>query len=263
MGIVKPAGQILVEEMRQAIDRLRGCVLPIFDVNERREAELLGSGLLVEFSGCTFLCTAKHVIDRSATSNLYISGPEKLVPLVGTFRSTEGHDVAVLKISTEQITLLKNFSPLREEHIASQSEARASKYVEFIGYPETKNRKIYKKNMLENFIHSNGCTVIEISESRVRVRFDKDRNIDAKTRLLVQAPDPYGMSGGAMFGVPMNEATVIGNPSPKLIGITTDKPDAKEVFGANIGIALAIIRDSWSTALPERIDPSHIKTHEL
>ncbi len=78
MGIVKPAGQILVQEMRRAIDRLCGCVLPIFDVNERREAELLGSGVLVEISGSTFLCTAKHVIDHSAASDLYISGPDKL-----------------------------------------------------------------------------------------------------------------------------------------------------------------------------------------
>jgi hypothetical protein len=224
---------------------------------------LLGSGVLVEICDSTFFCTAKHVVDHSTASDLYIYGPNKLEPLVGIFRSTEEHDVAVLRLSPEQTMLLQRFSPLRAEHIASESEALASKYVEFIGYPATKNRKIYLKNMLENFIHSNGCTVVEINASRIRVAFDQKRNIDAKTRQLVQAPDPHGMSGGAMFGVPMNAATLIGNPAPKLVGITTAKPDSKEVFGTNIAIALAIIRDSWSTVLPERLNPTHIKTHEL
>lgn len=60
---IKPAGQILTDEGRQAIDALKGCVAPIFDVNEKLEAELLGSSVLIEVSGETFLCTAKHVID--------------------------------------------------------------------------------------------------------------------------------------------------------------------------------------------------------
>jgi len=263
MGIVKPAGQILLQEMRQAVDQLRGCVLPIYDANEQQEAELLGSGVLVELSGSTFLCTAKHVIDRSEASNLYVSGPEKLEQLLGVFRSTKEHDTAVLKLSPEQIALLQKFHPLRAEHIATGSEALACKYVEFIGYPETKNRKIYNKTMLENLVHSNGCKVIEINESRVRVAFDRKKNIDAHTRQRVQAPDPHGMSGGAMFGVPVDVKTLVGSPEPKLIGITTDKPDSKEVFGTNISVALAIVRDSWSTPLPERLNPAHITTHEL
>ncbi len=58
---IKPAGEILSGEFREAIDKLKGCVTPIFDVNDRK-AELLGSAILIQLAGETFLCTAKHVI---------------------------------------------------------------------------------------------------------------------------------------------------------------------------------------------------------
>jgi hypothetical protein len=262
MELIKPAGRILVEEMRQAIDRLRGCVIPIYDTNERQEAELLGSGVLINISENMFLCTAKHVVDRSASSGLYIAGSDKLEPLVGTFQSSQEHDVAILKLAPEQVSLLQRFSPLLTEYVASEAETQASAYVEFVGYPATKNRKVYNKNMLKNFIQANGCKVVSIDGWRVRIAFNEKKNIDSKTRGRVQAPDPHGMSGGGMFGVPMDQATILGRPVPKLIGISTDQPNSQEVFGATITIALAIIRDSWGTVLPERINPSLAKACE-
>jgi hypothetical protein len=60
---IKHAGQILIEEIESAVAELKSCVTPIFDVNEKGEAELLGSGVLIALCGDTFLCTAKHVID--------------------------------------------------------------------------------------------------------------------------------------------------------------------------------------------------------
>lgn len=58
MELIKPAGRILVEEMRQAIDRLRGCVVPIYDTDERREAVLLSSGVLINISESAFFATS-------------------------------------------------------------------------------------------------------------------------------------------------------------------------------------------------------------
>jgi hypothetical protein len=58
----------------------------------------------------------------------------------------------------------------------------------------------------------------------------------------------------------MNESTIEGTPRPKLIGISTDWLDSsREIFGPNIAIALAIIRDAWQVALPARLDPVNIK----
>src|SRR3546814_10116916 len=67
---IKPAGHIVTDEARHAIDAVKGCVTPIFDVNEKREAELLGSAVLIEIAEELFLCTAKHVIDDNKDSTL-------------------------------------------------------------------------------------------------------------------------------------------------------------------------------------------------
>ncbi len=258
---IKPAGQILISEIREAVDRLKGCVTPLFDVNDKGKAELLGSAVLITLSGATFLCTAKHVIDGNRTSTLYFDGSSKLEILEGKFRVSAEHDVAVLKLSPAQAATFQKYWPLDEHKIGDQAQTAASKYAEFLGYPESKNRKVYNQNAINGLLHSNGGAVIEITPAKVRVSFDKKRNIDAKTRQRVTAPNPYGMSGGAMFGVAVDRAAIEGDPQPKLVGISTDRPNSSEVFGATIAIAMAIIRDGWQVTLPKHLDPKNIKTN--
>ena len=256
---IRSAGQILTEESRRAIDALKGCVTPIFDVNERGEAELLGSAILIKLTGVVFLCTAKHVIDANAASTLYMDAPTELEVLAGDFQTSGQHDIAVLRLSPEQVGLFQKYSPLEADSIGNQVQAEACRYVEFIGFPASKNRKVYQRNQIAALLQSNGCTVIEITPARVRVFFNRKRNIDADTRQRVTAPDPHGMSGGAMFGVPMNAATLGGSPQPKLIGISTDCPDSNEVFGTNVAIVMAVIRDAYNIALPGRLNPVNIR----
>jgi hypothetical protein len=61
----KNAGKILANEIRHAIDSLKSCITPIFDVNDKGEAE--------------------HVIDAHVKLTLYIDGPKKMEPLEGGF----------------------------------------------------------------------------------------------------------------------------------------------------------------------------------
>lgn len=261
---IKPAGEILASESRDAIDALKACITPIFDVNEKHEAELLGSAVLIEASGETFLCTAMHVIVENENSTLYIDGPSQMEILQGDFYCSAEHDVAVLKLTPVQITLFQKYSALRDEYIANQTQASTSKYVEFVGFPETKNRKVCQQNKIKKLIQSIGCTVIEITPTKVRVSFKKKQNIDAVSRKRVTSPNPHGMSGGAMFGVPVNAATIAGRPHPRLVGITTDWPlSLNDVFGPSVAIVMAIIRDAWQIDLPIRLNPTNIKTHPL
>jgi hypothetical protein len=194
---------------------MNGCITPIFDVNEKGEAELLGSAILVGLAGTAFLCTARHVIAANATSTLYIDAPTGLEILEGDFYTSDVHvhDIAVLRLSPEQTGLFQKYSLLPADEIGNQVQAEACKYGEFIGFPASKNRKVDQRNEIPGLRYSIGCTVIEITPARVRVSFNRKRNIDAETRQLVTAPDPRGMSGGAMFGVPISAATVGGNRS--------------------------------------------------
>lgn len=257
--LIKSPGEIIVKEITDAVAAFKACVTPIFDVNESSEPELLGSAVLIEVASEIYFCTAKHVIDKNTNSSLYIDGPAELQILTGEFFTSDGHDVAVLKLTSDQIKELNKYTPLQTDDIATQSQTLASKYVVFIGYPETKNRKLYQQNKLERHIQLNGCKPIEITTAKVHVSFNQKKNIDTHSRKRVTAPDPHGMSGGAMFGGTVNSATIRGNPRPKLIGISTDCPNANEVFGTNISIVMAIIRDGWNGTLPARLNPSNIK----
>lgn len=259
--IIKSAGEILTSEIRDAINILKGCVTPIFSVNEKGEAQLLGSAVLLDINGEIFLGTAKHVIDENKKSTLYFDGPHQLEVLEGDFYSSHDHDVAALKLMPEQVSAFKKYSPLTTNKIANLRQAASCKYVEFTGYPESKNRKIYQRNMLKNEIYSFGCTVISIDETRVRLNFNKKRNIDAKSRQRVTSPDLYGLSGGAMFGVTVDTDTIEGKPFPRLIGISTDWPNSSEVFGSNIAVVIALIRDAWQIELPSGLDPKNMRTN--
>jgi hypothetical protein len=107
---IKSAGQILIEETTEAVQSMKNCVTPIFDLNELLEAELLGSAVLIEIGGTLFLCTAKHVIDGNACSTLYIDGPSKMEVLEGEFYRSDQHDVAVLKLTAKLRELLRKYT---------------------------------------------------------------------------------------------------------------------------------------------------------
>src|SRR3546814_808914 len=182
---------------RHAIDAVKGCVTPIFDVNEKREAELLGSAVLIEIAEEFFLCTAKHVIDDNKDSTLYTDGPAEFAILEGDFYASQEHDIAVLKLTEAQRRTFKKYKPLRADDIANQTQAAASKYAEFVGFPETRNRKVYKQNKIAGEIYAIGGMILEVTTARIRVAFNRKRNIAAATRKRVTSPDPHGMSGGA------------------------------------------------------------------
>ena len=260
--LLKSAGQYLIEEAREAITELQTCVVPLFNADEDGKAQLLGSAILVDVEGEIFLCTAKHVLDecKKDRSYLYIAGPTELEPLSGSFRvSNDGLDSAVLKLTATQAKRFRDAQPLKADSIGNQVQAERCKYVEFMGFPATKNKRSVKRFVLKRRIQANGCTVKAITPQEVRVKFTKKRNIDATSRKRVTAPDPHGMSGGGMFGIMMTDATVKGKPKPLLIGISTTVPNATEVYGTNIRIAMAIIRDDYGVHLSQRLDPKGLK----
>jgi hypothetical protein len=257
---VKSAGEILTDEIRLAIEALKSCVTPIFDVNEKGEAELVGSAVLINISGNIFLCTAKHVIDANAKSTLYIDGSSKMEVLVADFYATEGLDVAVAKLSPTQIKTLEKYTPLPSERIATTTEVYAAQYASLVGFPETKNRKVYRQNNIKGLLYSVGGTIIESTFQKVRVSFNRKRNINAKNRKREYAPDPHGMSGGAIFGVQVNIATIKGAPKPKLIGVMTDHPPrSNEIFGPSTAIIMSIIQEAWDIEIPAKLKVTNVR----
>src|SRR2546427_5154987 len=129
---VRHAGKILIEQIEKAVEPLADCITAILRADDRCNAELFGSAVLIDVTGEVFLCTAKHVIDRGGPC-LFIDAPDENKPLTGTFRSSEKYDVAVLKLNAEQVTLFQKYRPLDADRIATHSEASDCKYAQFIG----------------------------------------------------------------------------------------------------------------------------------
>src|SRR5207302_9710230 len=139
--------------------------------DDRCNAELFGSAVLIDVTGEVFLCTTKHVIDRGGPC-LFIDAPDENKPLTGTFRSSEKYDVAVLKLNAEQVTLFQKYRPLDADRIATHSEASDCKYAQFIGFPEKKNRRRHGQTQTKGVKYSNGCSVIKVSTTKVHLRFE-------------------------------------------------------------------------------------------
>lgn len=258
---IKPASEILSREFQQAVDQLKGSVTPLFGASDRLEAKLVGSSVLLRLVDSVFLCTAKHVIDENRNSTLYVAGKIALVPFESNFQSVGEHDVAVARLTLEQVDQLSDYTPLEDGSIATQRQTQESRFIELVGFPETKNRTVYRQNKIKGQVHGFGATLIEATNARVRVKFNAKLAIDVKTREQVTPPAPDGISGGAMFGIAMNIAAVTGAPVPLLVGISTDRPNSKELFGTNIAIVLAIIRDAYGIDLPPGLNPVHIQSH--
>jgi hypothetical protein len=99
---MKCVGEIIANEVDAALRQYQDCVIPIFDVNDSAEPELLGSAVLIEVSGSVFMCTAKHVINKHTESALYFDGPSKFEELTGEFHGSDRLDVAVCQLSSGQ-----------------------------------------------------------------------------------------------------------------------------------------------------------------
>jgi hypothetical protein len=57
--------------------------------------------------------------------------------------------------------------------------------------------------------------------SRIRIKFDKKKMTDLFSRRQLTAPDLYGMSGGALFSMPVKADALKQRLKPKLAGIMT------------------------------------------
>jgi hypothetical protein len=146
--MVESAGKILVREIRQAVEAFYDRVTPIYHVNDKDEAALYGSSVLLRIGGDPFLATAKHVIDESTHSSLYVDGPSDLEPFEGGFFASPDQDVAVLKLNPDQLGVLGKYQFLEEKDLADNAFVSRCKYAISVGYPATKNKRFHDRNAL-------------------------------------------------------------------------------------------------------------------
>jgi hypothetical protein len=191
---VQNAGQVLAEQIEEAIRPLANCVTAVLRVDENNELELIGSAVLIEVSGEVFFCTAKHAIDL-CTTGVFIDAPLKNEALNGNFITSEEHDQAVLKLSPEQVKLFAKYQPLSVHFVGNHAEASQCKYAQFIGFPETKNRRRHGQIDTKGLIYSNGCSVKDVSVTKIRLAFDRRHSVTTGSCEVLTAPSRHEWRG--------------------------------------------------------------------
>ncbi|MEE3624116.1 hypothetical protein UCD39_08980 [Nitrospirillum sp. BR 11752] len=250
----------LMQATNAAVEKLKPAVIPIY----RRDCEgrifSHGSAVLLRIDGRTFLCTALHVIDDpfEEGDTLLLDSEEGAFPLDSNFLVSREYDVAIGPLNEEACRKLSYATALMPEDVAIPTkEDRVTgrfTFAEVSGYPASRNRSRPRGIKIKRSNFSFGANIEQIDEAEIRISFNRRKKNDVRTGNSVTSPEPYGMSGGAIFGLRLAKGE---NPEPKLIGISVAHDVKKsQVIGTNIGLVMEIIRGGWIGTLPSHLSTS-------
>ncbi len=227
--IVKiPVGRQFQQQFDANVAKIRNAVVPILALKGGKPVTV-GSAVLIDIDGRAFFVTALHVLEDNKPLPLAVFNADRLlVPIEGEFTTERNYDLAVLPLDRADGL---NFSPkrfLKPANIrASQPSGR--QYAAIVGYPATKT-KIFEASFIDTEMFSMADFVREEKDGRMWVKFDKRRVTFVEPRRWVTAPDPYGMSGGAIFAAPVLSIMPTFSPEAKLAGIATHWRYKRKLF---------------------------------
>lgn len=250
----------LVQATNATVEKLKPAVIPIYRCDSEGRIFSHGSAVLLRIDGRTFLCTACHVIDARSEEGLglLLDSEEGAFYLNHDFRASREYDVAVCLLDEEASRRLSYAIALMPEDVAIPAkEDRVMgrfTFAEVSGYPASRNRSRPRGMKIKRSNFSVGGSIEQIDEVQIRVFFNRRKKNDVGTGNSVTAPEPYGMSGGAIFGMRLVGGE---NPEPKLIGIAVMHDIKKaQIIGTNIGLIMEIIRNGWISTLPDHLSTS-------
>ncbi len=257
-------GQIIV-------DRFRWAVRPIYRPHPKRKTlyDHVGTCTLFRAGSVPWLVTAAHILDHhQRDGDLWIGAEKKIVPLQGTFTSTEKpqgqrdldkFDFAVSRVTDSLLAELGNATFIDSDFVSKGRRRMGSKglYV-CLGYPNSKNKDVHaghREMGVELFMHAAtghndrsqlGAAGARYHDSNVFVELGKQvfNALGAKKNPV----SVQGMSGGPVFHIGdrgnyntmRNEA----NFTPLLEGIIIEKPqDADALVAVSIGTILETLRN--------------------
>ncbi len=244
MGIIKSPKEIVSDVMNekslQAAKDLINAVRPIYGASENEEPFHIGSSVLLKVEPLYFFVTAAHVIDFNEKTTLYIGGEKNLFQIEGECyitrsgdkqRTNDKYDVAFMNFSDDILNQLGNIRFILPHEIDKNDIPSRGKAYLALGYPSSKNKSyshyqkkvkldplIFTGNSAESYSYSNlGVS----NNTHILIKFHKQKVKDEHGKKM-QAPDPYGMSGGGLWRlIDFRNVESIGSNSlnAKLVGI--------------------------------------------
>lgn len=235
------------------VDTLTQFVVGLFINDDGPVPRLLGSGVILSRHNQTFLCTATHVLTDARGFELVtpcsIGSDGKVDWAVinghGLCSERDECDVAILSVSNQLFELSgKRSLPIEFSH-PNQKNRNSWNYV-VVGYPETKTKFIknqwYRTPPYATLCKSHPETFYETREidpsGFIALQYGKTIQ---QGNSVGQTPQPYGMSGGAVWSVDEIGGEINLRRS-RLVGILTDyKQELRLIKATDISTALFLI----------------------
>ena len=248
-----PVGLRFQQQFDASVAKIRNAVVPILGALKGKPV-IVGSGVLLNLPGRAFFVTAGHVIE--SVPLFIFDANRELKPLEGEFFKEVNFDLAALPLTGVQQIDFSNNRFFTQADVRT-AQPHSEQYATIVGYPSTKTR-IMEGNFVDTKMYSMADFVREEKNGRLFVKFDKRRVTFEKPRRWITAPDPYGMSGGAIFSVPVLSIAPTFASGAKLAGIATHWRFQRKLFeGTTASTLLAFLKtiDAADSAAVMRNSP--------
>lgn len=259
------AAKIIIENIYNWKNNLQKFTIPIYCEWGNDNLTLVGSGILIKILDNYILLTAAHVIDETEKGNLAIPSEQDLTGLdgfycssipIGKTRDDDNYDIAFAFLAPSTIQgLLTNYQFLEFSKLFIDNITFPVRLLSFIGYPASKNKTDYRIKPYPHMHTNSELNKEKYSEYKINTHFKLASSYNAKrtstqSGVIVQFPDPHGLSGGGIFIWEIDDNSKVGNyrVEPYLAGIITDRTKDKKIWiGSNIKVALQGIRNNSLT----------------
>ncbi|RJG02272.1 hypothetical protein [Noviherbaspirillum sedimenti] len=272
MSEIKTAGELGTELgehcLEVAKDRFKEAIRPIYCSTAQGTPVHEGSCVLLKIDGKHVLLTASHVIDAHKINDttLYVGGEHSLLKIEGEFWATEAkagnrlkdrYDFAAYLMPDKFVTDMGNVQYISQDEIAPDRTDHHGRLYSIIGYPNTKNKSIDRKNYSVQSIrwhyfstHQDSPDLLKklsvTGEDHIFVGYDRKQSKDSNG-ILVGSVSTRGVSGGAVFDLgnfanPTNYARDV-KCTPRLAGIFIEfHHEHHATVTTKIGVILKALR---------------------
>jgi hypothetical protein len=214
-----PLGHAGRDHVNAEIARLRESVIPLLEENAKRRPVVVGSAILLEYDGRKMLVTAEHVMADAKGTLFFFDNTQTSRPLGGTFGVDLAADLAVKDLEPEEVAALSHRPFLQGDDLGTMDEVGSRFYGTAVGFPSTRAKLLDRVTIDPRMLALSGIAKFADAE-KIVLAFDKKQGVIEKDQ-HVTPPDPPGMSGGALFGLPLDGFAVRPDTRAKLLGVST------------------------------------------
>jgi hypothetical protein len=202
------------------VEKFRNSVIPIIGADDRMRPYLVGSAVALMHRSRKVLVTAEHVLSDNAEMQLFIFGHDRQSRFLDrNFESSGKHDLAAKLLSSEEADVLSHIPFIPENVVGAVAAVGERFYATVVGYPATASKRKDRRTLETPMEAYSNYATAEIDGS-ISVLFDKKEGAQGKDGHVI-VRDPFGKSGGAIFGFPVANMNVRPFESARLVGIGT------------------------------------------